>query len=54
MKVIGNKNSFVINSYQNTFFYVPQKKISHWGLSKWQNYIFFNLFNVLLLLLFFY
>ncbi len=26
MKVIGKLNSFVSNSLQNTFFYIPQKK----------------------------
>ncbi len=35
MNVIGNQNTFVTNSVQNTFFYVPQKKVSHSGLSKW-------------------
>ncbi len=31
MKVIGNQNSFVTNSLQNTFFYVPQNKGLTWG-----------------------
>ncbi len=40
-KVTGNQNSFATNSLQNTFFYVPQEKVSHSGLSKlWHNYIF--------------
>ncbi len=30
MKVIGNLNSFVTNSLQNTFIYVPQKKGLKW------------------------
>ncbi len=36
MEVVGNQNSFVTNSFQNTFFYVPQKKVglSHSGLRK--------------------
>ncbi len=28
MEVIGNQNNFVTNSLQNTFFYVPQKKVA--------------------------
>ncbi len=27
MKVIGKQNSFVSNSLQNTFFYVPLRKV---------------------------
>ncbi len=34
MKVIGNQNSFVTNSLQNTFFYVPQKKGLKWHEGK--------------------
>ncbi len=35
MEVIGNQNRFATNSLQATFFNVPQKKVSHSGLSKW-------------------
>ncbi len=52
MEVIGNQNSCL----QNTFFYVPQKKVSHSGLSSlnyviikqiWVNYPFTFFFIIL-------
>ncbi len=40
MEITGNQNIFVTSSLQNTLFYVPQKKVSHSGLSNLNRVIF--------------